>query len=173
VITVLVGNLFESKAQTIVNAVNCVGIMGKGIALEFKKRFPHMFKDYTTRCERKEVRLGQPYLFKAKQLPHVLNFPTKDHWRSASKLTDLEMGLQCLLDHYKEWGISSIAVLALGCGEGGLEWRIVCPTLYRYLSKMDIPVEIYAPIGTSREDLQLCRFAGQRDETAKVETKEV
>ncbi len=78
-ITVLVGNLFESKAQTIVNAVNCVGIMGKGIALEFKKRFPHMFKDYTTRCERKEVRLGQPYLFKAKQLPHVLNFPTKDH----------------------------------------------------------------------------------------------
>ncbi len=63
------------------------------------------------------------------------------------------MGLQCLLDHYKEWGILSIAVPALGCGEGGLEWRIVCPTLYRYLSKMDIPVEIYAPIGTSREDL--------------------
>ena len=157
-IKVLIGNLFESKAQTIVNAVNCVGVMGKGIALEFKKRFPDMFRDYERRCKRKEVSLGHPYLYNAK-LPYVLNFPTKDHWRSASNLADIEKGLQYLFEHYTEWGTTSIAVPALGCGAGQLEWRIVGPVLYQYLSKMDIPVELYAPSGTPRDWLQLERLA--------------
>lgn len=154
-IKVLIGNLFESKAQTIVNAVNCVGVMGKGIALEFKKRFPTMYADYAARCKRKEVALGQPYLYRGKKPPYILNFPTKDHWHSASKLDDIEMGLQFLIDHYTEWGITSIAVPALGCGEGGLNWQLVGPMLYRYLTKMDVPVEIYAPFGTSMECLQI------------------
>ena len=80
------GDLFKSKAQTIVNTVNCVGVMGKGIALGFRKRFPEMFDDYTRRCQHREVQLGKPYLYKQEGLPWVLNFPTKDHWRSMSRL---------------------------------------------------------------------------------------
>ena len=159
-IKVLVGDLFTSKAQTFVNTVNCVGIMGKGIALEFKKRFPDMFKDYEERCKRKEVRLGRPYLYATMLPPHILNFPTKDHWRSVTNLADLERGLEYLLTHYKEWGITSIAVPPLGCGEGQLEWRVVGPTLYRYLSRMDIPVELYAPYGTPHEELQISFLEG-------------
>jgi O-acetyl-ADP-ribose deacetylase (regulator of RNase III)/uncharacterized protein YwgA len=159
-VKVLEGNLFESKAQTLVNTVNCVGIMGKGIALEFKNRFPDMFKDYADRCKRGEVKLGQPYLYKTLLLPWILNFPTKDHWRSVTNLKDIVQGLEYLLKHYKEWGITSIAVPPLGCGHGQLEWRIVGPTLHSYLSKMDIPVEIYAPYGTPHEELQR-EFFGQ------------
>lgn len=174
--TVLIGNLFESKAQTLVNTVNCVGIMGKGIALEFKRRFPEMFKDYSERCKRKDVVLGRPYIFKptwrdektanqylfpemyqTTQLESthwIVNFPTKDHWRSVARLEDIIKGLEFLLAHYKEWGIKSLAIPPLGCGEGQLEWRIVGPTLYRYLCKMDIPVELYAPYNTPHEELQ-------------------
>src|SRR6266508_6326123 len=140
--------MFESDAQTLVNTVNCVGVMGKGIALEFKKRFPDMYADYVARCERGQVRLGEPYLYRTPVPPWILNFPTKDHWRSVSRLEDIIQGLDHLLQHYEEWGIKSIAVPPLGCGQGQLEWRVVGPTLYRYLSRMDIPVELYAPHGT-------------------------
>ena len=151
---VRIGDLFESKAQTLVNTVNCVGVMGKGIALEFKKRFPRMFEDYVARCERREVKLGRPYLYKTLVLPWVLNFPTKDHWRSVAKLESIVQGLEYLLKNYKDWGISSLAVPPLGCGEGQLEWRVVGPTLYRYLKRMGIPVTLYAPYGTPHEELK-------------------
>jgi len=153
-IKVLIGNLFESKAQTLVNTVNCVGIMGKGIALEFKNRFPDMFKDYLMRCNRKQVQLGKPYLYKSLVQPWVLNFPTKKHWRSVSKIDDIVNGLKFLIKKYKEWGITSLAVPPLGTGYGQLEWRIIGPTLYRYLSQMDIPVELYAPYGTPHKEMQ-------------------
>lgn len=153
-IRVTTGNILESKAQTLTNTVNCVGVMGKGIALEFKNRFPGMFKDYEQRCRRGEVVLGKPYLYKSLLPPWVLNFPTKGHWRSVSNLQDIVRGLEYLLKHYKEWGITSIAVPPLGCGNGQLEWRIVGPTLYRYLRKLDIPVELYAPHGTPHEELK-------------------
>ena len=154
-VKVLVGDLFDSKAQTLVNTVNCVGVMGKGVALEFKKRFPEMFEDYEQRCRRREVKLGRPYLFKRLVPPWILNFPTKDHWRSVANLDAIVEGLRHLLQHYKEWEITSLAVPPLGCGQGQLEWRVVGPTLYRYLSKMDIPVELYAPYGTPHEELRL------------------
>lgn len=159
-VKVIVGDLFTSKAQTLVNTVNCVGIMGKGIALQFKNHFPEMFRDYEERCKRKEVRLGLPYLYATMLPPHVLNFPTKDHWRSVTNLAALERGLEYLLAHYREWGITSIAVPPLGCGEGQLEWRVVGSTLYRYLSRMDIPVELYAPYGTPHEELQISFLEG-------------
>jgi uncharacterized protein YwgA/O-acetyl-ADP-ribose deacetylase (regulator of RNase III) len=149
------GDMFRSQAQTVVNTVNCVGVMGKGVALEFKKRFPEMFEDYARRCKAKEVRLGRPYLFKGMFPPWVLNFPTKDHWRSVSRLQDIVEGLRYLEQHYKEWGITSLAVPPLGCGHGQLEWRVVGPTLYRYLKALDIPVELYAPFGTPHEELQV------------------
>lgn len=153
-VRVLVGDLFASEAQTLTNTVNTVGVMGKGIALEFKKRFPDMYDDYVRRCEEGRVELGRPYLFRALFPPWVLNFPTKEHWRSLSRLDAITDGLEYLAQHYREWGIESLAVPPLGCGEGGLEWRIVGPALYRGLAKLEIPVELYAPFGTPREELQ-------------------
>ncbi|MBW2304965.1 MAG: macro domain-containing protein [Deltaproteobacteria bacterium] len=154
-VNVIMGDMFESKVQTLVNTVNCVGVMGKGIALEFKKRFPDMFEDYVKRCDAKQVRLGRPYLFKRMFPPWILNFPTKDHWRSVSRIQDIEEGLRYLREHYKEWGITSLAVPPLGCGHGQLEWRVVGPTLYRHLKTLDIPVELFAPFGTPHEELQV------------------
>jgi O-acetyl-ADP-ribose deacetylase (regulator of RNase III)/uncharacterized protein YwgA len=150
---IFVGDILKSKAQTLINTVNCVGIMGKGIALEFKTRFPEMFKNYVERCERKEVKLGVPYLFKRSTPPNIINFPTKDHWKSVSRIDDIERGLRYLLDHYKNWGVTSLAIPPLGCGNGQLEWRAVGPLIYRYASQMDIPVELYAPYGTPPKEL--------------------
>jgi uncharacterized protein YwgA/O-acetyl-ADP-ribose deacetylase (regulator of RNase III) len=150
---VLLGDLFGSSAQTLVNTVNCVGVMGKGIALEFKTRFPDMYRDYEDLCRRGEMRLGRPHLYRHLTQPWVLLFPTKDHWRSVARLDDIVRGLECLKSHYREWGITSLAVPPLGCGQGKLDWHIVGPTLYRHLQGLDIPVELYAPYGTPAAEL--------------------
>lgn len=153
---ILVGNIFESEAQSLINTVNCVGVMGKGIAAEFKKRFPEMFKDYITRCEKKEIRPGEPYLFKEGMFgPQIINFPTKSHWRAASNIKDIERGLKILSDNYKKWDVKSIAIPPLGCGNGQLLWESVGPLIYKYVSKWDIPVEIYAPYGTPMPQLKI------------------
>lgn len=152
---ILVGDILKSKAQTLINTVNCVGVMGKGIALEFKKRFPEMFEDYIKKCDREEVKLGVPYLYKTLFPPQIVNFPTKDHWKSVSRINDIECGLQYILSHYKEWGITSLAIPPLGCGNGQLEWRAVGPLIYRYVNQMDIPVEMYAPYGTPSKELTI------------------
>src|SRR5437588_7422307 len=167
-IRVLIGDIFEPKAQTLVNTVNAVGVMGKGIALGFRKRFPEMYEDYVLRCERREVRLGRPYFYRRLIPPHVINFPTKDHWRSVSKLDDIIRGLDYLRTHVAEWGVTSLAVPPLGCGEGRLEWRVVGPTLYRHLSSLGVSVELYAPFGTPHEELQP-EFL-ERGENAPVRT---
>ncbi len=146
--------MFQSRAQTWVNTVNTVGVMGKGVALEFRKRFPEMYQDYVERCRLHRVRLGEPYLFKRPSSPWILNFPTKDHWRSPSSLEAIVSGLDYLEAHYSEWGITSLAVPPLGSGLGRLEWRVVGPTLYRHLQRLPIPVELYAPFGTPHEELQ-------------------
>jgi O-acetyl-ADP-ribose deacetylase (regulator of RNase III)/uncharacterized protein YwgA len=153
-VTVKVGDMFQSKAQTWVNTVNCVGVMGKGVALEFKRRFPDMYEDYVQRCRLGQVKLGLPYLYKRVVPPWILNFPTKEDWRSVSRLDKIEEGLRYLEEHYREWGIESLAVPPLGCGQGQLEWRVVGPTLYRYLKRLDIPVELYAPFETPHEELR-------------------
>jgi uncharacterized protein YwgA/O-acetyl-ADP-ribose deacetylase (regulator of RNase III) len=127
--------------------------MGKGIALEFKRRFPEMHADYVERCQRHEVHLGRPYLYRRRTPPWIVNFPTKGHWREVSKLSDIERGLQYLEDHYREWGIQSMAVPPLGCGNGQLEWRVVGPTLARRLEQFDIPVTLFAPHGTPQAEL--------------------
>jgi uncharacterized protein YwgA/O-acetyl-ADP-ribose deacetylase (regulator of RNase III) len=153
VVQVLVGDLFQSRCQTWVNTVNCVGVMGKGVALEFRRQFPDMYRDYLDRVDRGEVRLGRPYLYKRLVPPWILNFPTKQHWRSLSQLTDLVEGLNYLEAHYREWGISSLAVPPLGCGQGQLEWTAVGPTLYQRLNRLEVPVELYAPLGTPSDEL--------------------
>lgn len=149
----LIGDLFASKAQTLVNSVNCVGVMGKGVALEFKKRWPAMFEDYQRRCTLKQVRLGEPYLYRDVEGASIVNFPTKDHWRSPSRVADIESGLNYLVAHAKEWGIRSLALPPLGCGNGGLEWSEVGPLIYRKLHSAPFDVEVYAPFGTPAQQL--------------------
>ncbi len=152
-VKVLIGDMFASSAQTLVNTVNCVGVMGKGIAQEFKKRYPGMYDDYAHRCSLKQVKLGEPYHY-IDMLGHsVINFPTKGHWRSPSKYQDIVLGLNNFINSYKGWGIESVAFPPLGCGNGGLEWALVGPTMYQMLKKIDIPVEIYAPFGTPKQQL--------------------
>jgi O-acetyl-ADP-ribose deacetylase (regulator of RNase III)/uncharacterized protein YwgA len=153
-VKVLIGNLFESRAQTLVNTVNCVGVMGKGVAKEFKNRFPAMFEDYQSRCQRKAVRLGEPYLYVDASGSRIINFPTKGHWRAASRLADIERGLDYFVAHATEWGVASVAIPPLGCGNGGLEWAEVGPLIWRKLHGLPIEVELYAPYGTPKSQLK-------------------
>ncbi|MFA5498228.1 MAG: macro domain-containing protein [Candidatus Cloacimonadia bacterium] len=140
------GDLFTSKMKTLVNAVNCVGVMGGGIALAFKKRYPEMYEDYVGRCERSEVKVGVPYVFNDASGKIILNFPTLYHWTDSSELSSIEKGLDLIVEKYKEWGLESIAIPALGCGVGGLSWEEVGPLMREKLSKLEIPVEIYEPL---------------------------
>ena len=149
----LIGDLFASRAQTLVNTVNCVGVMGKGVALEFKKRWPAMFEDYQRRCALKEVRLGEPYLYRDASGASIINFPTKDHWRSPSRVVDIESGLNYLMTHAEEWGIRGLALPPLGCGNGGLDWSEVGPLIYGKLHQAPFDVEVYAPFGTPAHQL--------------------
>lgn len=161
---ILIGDIFQSEAQTLVNTVNCVGIMGKGIAAEFKKRFPEMFKDYVARCERKGIKVGVPYLFKESMFPpQIINFPTKTHWREASCIEDIEKGLKILSEKYKEWDVESIAIPPLGCGNGQLLWESVGPLIYKYVSKWDIPVKMYAPYDTRQAQLKIDYLTSESD----------
>jgi O-acetyl-ADP-ribose deacetylase (regulator of RNase III)/uncharacterized protein YwgA len=153
IIKALIGDMFASEMQTIVNTVNCVGIMGKGIALLFKKEYPAMFEDYARRCARGEVRLGEPYHFKDLAGGSIVNFPTKGHWRAATRLEDVESGLDYFVKHFQSWGITSVAFPPLGCGNGGLEWVTVGPLMYSKLKGIGIPVRLYAPFGTPASQL--------------------
>lgn len=152
-IEIVSGNLLESKMQTHINTVNCVGVMGKGIALDFKNRYPAMFKDYARRCQNEEVILGEPYLFRQLFDPWVLNFPTKGHWRSRSRIEDIKDGLDYLARHAQSWGITSIAVPPLGCGNGQLLWEDVGPIIAQHMQTLHIPIEMYAPPGVPQWQL--------------------
>lgn len=137
------GDIFASNCRTLVNPVNCVGVMGAGLAKQFAKRFPQMCDDYYIRCTHKLVKPGEPYLYR-QEPQNVLNFPTKRHWRDYSRLADIVAGLQHLEQHYVDWAIESLAVPALGCGLGGLPWEQVRPLLVEHLEQLTIPVELYA-----------------------------
>ena len=149
---VKIGNIFESNCSTIVNTINCVGVMGKGIALEFKKRYPDMFMDYVHKCDKGEIRPGEPYVFQNGEIS-ILNFPTKDHWRSPSRLSYVEDGLDWFVENYGKYDIHSIAFPPLGCGNGGLSWDVVGPVMYQKLNGLPINIEIYAPFGTNPSKL--------------------
>lgn len=134
--------VFNVGAQTIVNPVNCVGVMGTGLALEFQLRFPEMEKDYVERCGQKRVTVGRPYLYKEYIDPFILNFPTKNHWKYSSKIEWIEQGLEYFSANYQRGGITSIAFPKLGCSNGGLEWEIVSPLMEKYLQDLDIDIFI-------------------------------
>ncbi len=137
------GNIFESHARVLVNPVNTIGVMGKGLAKEFKKIYPEMFQQYQSLCEKKMFTVGQLWLYKT---PHkwVLNFPTKKHWQQPSKIEYIEAGLQKFAKSYAEKGITSIAFPTLGCGNGELDWETdVHPLMKKYLNKLPIKVYIH------------------------------
>lgn len=141
-LTYLKGDIFTSPAKVLVNTVNTVGVMGKGIALEFKKRYPEMFKLYQSKCDDKSFDIGNLLLWK-KDEKWVLLFPTKKHWRSPSKLSDIEKGLEKFAQNYDKLGIESIAFPKLGCGNGGLDWEDVKPIMEKHLKNLPIHIYIY------------------------------
>lgn len=151
----LIGDMFSSNAQALVNTVNCVGVMGKGVALKFKERYPEMFEDYARRCQRKAVKLGEPYVYEDRSGLKIINFPTKDHWRSSSRLSDIGHGLDYLRENFERWGVTSIAMPPLGCGNGGLDWSEVGPLIYQKLHALPIDVEVFAPYGTPNAELSV------------------
>lgn len=147
------GNLLEAKADALVNTVNTVGVMGKGIALQFKRAFPENYKAYKRACDRGAVELGQMFIWDAGALAadgprYIINFPTKKHWRSKSKLSDIRVGLDDLVRQIKQLSIESIAVPPLGCGYGGLRWEQVRPLIEHAFEQLpDVDVLLFPPEG--------------------------
>lgn len=145
-IKVTQGDLLDQDVDAIVNTVNCVGIMGKGIALQFKQKWPQNFKHYEKACKAGEVRPGRMFVHELGRLggkPHfIINFPTKDHWRGKSKLSFIEDGLDDLVRVVREYGIRSLAMPPLGCGNGGLNWAAVRPLIEQRLSPLTSQVEV-------------------------------
>ena len=153
-ITIINGNIFNTKAQTIVNTVNCVGVMGKGIALVFKLRYPAMFDIYQDFCKQGLIGIGKLWIYKGDARdPWVLNFPTKTHWKLPSEYEYIEKGLQKFVETYKEKGITSIAFPLLGANNGGLDGKKVEELMISYLSQCDIPIEIYHYYPQAPDDL--------------------
>lgn len=142
VIKYIKGDIFSSPAQVLVNTVNLDGVMGKGIAFQFKKLYPDMFKKYQMFCEKNMLDIGKLWLYKSEE-KWILNFPTKRHWRNSSKLEYIEEGLKKFVATYKEKNITSIAFPKLGCGNGGLEWKVVKPIMDEYLKNLPIDIYIY------------------------------
>lgn len=143
------GNLLDSNAEVIINAVNTVGVMGKGIALQFKQAFPHNFKEYKKACDMKSLKPGVLLVVKDHH-PRtgnktIANFPTKVHWKNPSKIEYVETGLKELARVAHEAGWKSIALPALGCGNGGLKWEEVKSLILFYLNEIDADVFVYEP----------------------------
>jgi O-acetyl-ADP-ribose deacetylase (regulator of RNase III) len=143
------GNIFDSDAEAIVNTVNCVGVMGRGIALQFKKRYPDNFSKYEQACKRGEVVPGKMFVYEMQQLTFpkfIINFPTKRHWKGASKLSDITLGLVDLKKVITDYGIGSVAIPPLGAGLGGLDWQAVKYEIVSVLGDIGtVNVVVYEP----------------------------
>ena len=142
------GNLLDSKAQMLVNTVNCVGVMGKGLALEFRNRFPSNYEAYRFMCKKGLVEIGTMLVTitpgSSGPNPRFLcNFPTKEHWRNPSKLTYIKRGLAALARSICFHKVRSIAIPPLGCGNGGLDWQTVLPMILAAMEPIDVEVEIF------------------------------
>ncbi|MGP0020083.1 MAG: macro domain-containing protein [Candidatus Sulfotelmatobacter sp.] len=149
------GDLLGTDAEALVNTVNTVGVMGKGIALQFKMAFPDNYAAYEAACKRDEVQLGKMFVFHRNVgNPRVIvNFPTKGHWRGKSKIEDIESGLRALIDLVKKENIHSIAVPPLGCGNGGLDWDQVRPLIERAFAEVPtVAVQLFHPEGAPKAD---------------------
>lgn len=150
------GDILKENAQALVNTVNCVGVMGRGIALQFKKAFPQNYKVYATACQNGLVQPGQMLVYDTKELAnprYIINFPTKRHWRGKSNIEDIKKGLTGLVDIIKEYNIASIAIPPLGSGLGGLDWSEVRPVVIAAMNPLtDVKVIIFEPKGAPHSD---------------------
>lgn len=150
-VTHATGDLLRADVEALVNTVNTVGVMGKGIALQFKQAFPENFKAYKRACDADEIKLGSMFVFDRGTLTpprYIINFPTKKHWRSRSQLADIEAGLADLRARIEDLGIKSVAVPPLGCGNGGLDWADVGPMIRDALAGLPgVDIRIYPPAG--------------------------
>lgn len=145
------GNLIEADAEALVNTVNCVGVMGKGIALQFRQAFPENFRQYASACRNGQVNIGQMFITET-HLPtspkYIINFPTKRHWKGKSRLEDIESGLIALADEISRLDIKSIAIPPLGCGNGGLDWLDVKPRIEAALASIPaVNIFLFTPKG--------------------------
>ena len=145
------GNILEADAEALVNTVNCVGVMGKGLALQFKQAFPANFKAYEAACRAREVvpgRCSSSTMAISSDPRYIINFPTKRHWRDNSRIEDIRSGLESLVADVRRLGIRSIAVPPLGCGLGGLNWRDVRPMIEKSFSELpEVRVLLFPPLG--------------------------
>lgn len=145
------GDILLADAEALVNTVNCVGIMGRGLALQFKAAFPENFKAYVAACTREEVEPGRMFVFATGSLSnpkYIINFPTKRHWRDKSLIEDIEDGLRALVEEIQRRGMRSVAVPPLGCGLGGLDWTVVRTRVEAALRPLDqVRVIVFEPIG--------------------------
>jgi O-acetyl-ADP-ribose deacetylase (regulator of RNase III) len=152
-----VGDILEDQSEALVNTVNCVGVMGRGIALQFKKAYPENFKLYAKACKDGEVQPGRMFVFETGQLAaprYIVNFPTKRHWRGKSRIEDIEAGLLALVEFIQEKRIRSIAIPPLGSGLGGLDWADVKSRIEAVLgSLIDVHVAVYEPKGAPASDV--------------------
>mgnify|MGYP001326912039 CR=1 FL=1 len=138
------GNLLDSEADILVNAVNCVGVMGKGIALEFKTRYPEMFESYRALCQKGDIQVGRLFLWKGPKTKPIFNFPTKEHWKNKSEIEWIDNGLQVLRKSLLEvFPDKSIAIPKLGCDNGGLNWEDIKPLVVKHLGDLDNDIYIY------------------------------
>ena len=138
------GNMFDQHYDILVNTVNCVGVMGAGVALAFKKRYPDMFVEYKDFCARGWIRPGQIHLYQ--EIDHeIINFPTKRHWRDNSRYEDIQSGLKALRRHLEQSGTPKVALPALGCGHGGLDWRRVSRMIEHHLGDLDADIYVFEP----------------------------
>jgi len=146
-----IGNILAEDAEALVNTVNCVGVMGRGIALQFKKAFPENYKSYAAACKRNEVQPGRMFVSETRQLMnprYIINFPTKRHWRGKSRMEDIDAGLVALVEEIRSRNIRSIAIPPLGSGLGGLDWSEVRPRIEAALQTFsDLKVVIFEPGG--------------------------
>lgn len=144
------GDILQADVEALVNTVNCVGIMGRGVALQFKNDFPENFKAYEAACAREEVQPGKMFVFETRTLTNpkfIINFPTKRHWRGKSRMEDIDSGLKALVEEIRTRGIRSIAIPPLGSGLGGLNWADVRPRVVEALSGLnDLKVIVFEPI---------------------------
>lgn len=145
------GDILHDESEAIVNTVNCVGIMGRGIALQFRNAYPENHKAYEKACQREEVQPGRMFVHETGELTHprfIINFPTKRHWRGKSRMEDIDAGLTALVEVLRARKIRSIALPPLGSGLGGLEWSEVRPRIVAALGALeDVKVTIYEPTG--------------------------
>ena len=136
------GTVFNAGVEAIVNTVNCDGVMGAGIALEFGLRYPDMYKDYVIKCKKGDTCTGKVDYFKDSSGIIIVNFPTKIHFKYPSKIEWIESGLKAFAASYKDYGFNSIAFPKLGTSKGGLDWKQVCPLMEKYLSSLELDVVI-------------------------------